>query len=152
MIQATFFLLKHNYFMFESKFFLQISEVAIGAKFSPSLAIIYMAWWESLYIFNEHNPFSNSIRWFCRFIDDLLIIWGGGEGEATIPSFCEYLNCNFLSLWFNLNFHHHHIFYLDLCLIGDSVSALIQSESYRKDIAGNAILHARSCHPSHTLK
>lgn len=37
-LQVTDFLMKHNYFFFNSQFFLQVRGVSMGAKYSPSLA------------------------------------------------------------------------------------------------------------------
>lgn len=48
----------------------------MGAKFSPSLANVFMAWWESQYVFDPCNPFLSGFVWYGRYIDDLLFIWG----------------------------------------------------------------------------
>lgn len=44
-----------------------------GGKFSPSLANIYIAMWEQNPIFSGVNPFAPHIRWYGRYIDDLLL-------------------------------------------------------------------------------
>lgn len=40
------FLLKHTFFTFDKVLYLQIRVVSMGAKFSPSLATLYVGWWE----------------------------------------------------------------------------------------------------------
>lgn len=42
---------------------------------SPSLANLYMTWWEVRYIFSVENPFRDAIVWYGRYIDDLLLVW-----------------------------------------------------------------------------
>lgn len=48
-ILATEFLLRHNYFQFDGSFFLQRCGASMGARFSQSLANIYMAAWEDVF-------------------------------------------------------------------------------------------------------
>lgn len=55
---------------------MQIKGVAIGAKFAPSVANLYMAKWE------EEGILYSMYK---RFIDDLLHIWwGGAEDMETL--------------------------------------------------------------------
>lgn len=77
----------------------------MGAKFSLSLANIYMAWWEKDDIFDVSNPFFRSIIWYGHYIGDLIIIWG--SGVAAIPDFLSYLNYNgllWITMWILLRF------------------------------------------------
>lgn len=69
------FLLQHNYFIFDQIFYLQCRGASMGAKFSPSLANLYMGWWEEEFLFSSSNPCAGAIRWYGRFIDDLLLVW-----------------------------------------------------------------------------
>lgn len=50
------YLLKHNFLIFDRQFYLQSTRASMGAKFSPSLANIYMTWWEGKYcsLFQTH--------------------------------------------------------------------------------------------------
>lgn len=52
------FLLTHNLFSFDGVFYLQRCRAAMGAWFSPSLAKLYMGWWERDCILGNLNPFS----------------------------------------------------------------------------------------------
>lgn len=47
----------------------------MGAKFLTSLANLYVGWWEERSLFCHSNPFTKAIKWYGRFIDDLILIW-----------------------------------------------------------------------------
>lgn len=74
LVSAVEFLLKHNFFSFDGDFYIQQQGVSMGARFSPSLANIFMAMWEETFLFSDHDPFSPHIRLYGRFIDDLLLM------------------------------------------------------------------------------
>lgn len=87
---AMHFLLKHNFFMFDSNFYLQTTGVLMGAKFSPAIVNIYMAWWESSFLFSDQNPFVSGILWYSRYMDDLLFI--ADVGMVAMPGFNAFLD------------------------------------------------------------
>lgn len=109
-----------------------------------------MAWWEKDFIFDVSNPFYGSIIWYGRYIDDLIIIWG--SGVAAIPDFLTYLNFNQLGLNFTVDYNVDSINFLDLCLTGNIHNCTVETITFRKQVAGNTILPAKSCHPMHTIK
>lgn len=49
------FAMEHSYFYFGGEFYLQCTGVAMGAKFAPSLANLFMALWE-FFLFSCHDP------------------------------------------------------------------------------------------------
>ena len=61
--------LTKNYFEFNKEFFLQISGTAMGKKFAPAYANIYMAHWEET-VFQKCPKLPNN---YFRYLDD---IWG----------------------------------------------------------------------------
>lgn len=148
-LEVTQYLLTHNYFLFDDTFFLQIRGVSMGAKFSPSLANLVMAYWEERYIYTVDNPFGGSLEWYGRYIDDLLIIWGGDV--PAIPSFMDYLNDNPYNLRFTAEHHQFTINFLDLTLTGVH-DEVIGTATFRKTTFGNSILRANSHHPLYTIK
>lgn len=91
------FLLKHNFFIFDKVFYLQIWGASMRAKFSPSLSNLYMGWWEEKYLFSSLNLFMDCIRWYGRFIDDLLLIW-----ECSPDNIASFVVCQwrFFKSWF----------------------------------------------------
>lgn len=120
------------------------------AKFSPSLANLYMGWWEEIFLFSHNNPFSEQIDWYCRFIDDLIFVWKGPVHEIDL--FMCYLNDNHLNLEISYNYHFEQNDYLDLSLTGHTQNGLVSTKTYRKKCAVNSLLCATSCHPPHTIK
>lgn len=72
---------------------------AMGVKFSPSLANLYMGWWERSSIFGLENLFRPFIKLYFRYIDDLLI--GMEDGQvAHLDSLLVFLNSNNKNLSF----------------------------------------------------
>lgn len=55
-LQALDYLLTHNFFMFDGGYYLQRCGASMGAKFSPSLANIFMGWWERSRVFGSDSP------------------------------------------------------------------------------------------------
>lgn len=49
LVSAVKFLLKHNFFSFDGDFYIQQQGASMGARFSPSLANIFMAMWEETF-------------------------------------------------------------------------------------------------------
>lgn len=119
----------------------------MGAKFSPSLCNIYMSIWEETCLFSCDNPFAPHIRWCGRYIDDLLLMWGGSREEAT--HMASYMNQNSMNLRFTHHYESKSIDFLDVTLVG---SGKVLVYPFRKATACNSILSAKSCHPSHVIK
>lgn len=141
------YLLQHNFFMFDCGYYLQVTGASMGAKFSPSIANIYMAWWEQKHLFHVDHPMVSHIRWYGRYIDDLLFILE--LDMAAVPAFSEFLNSNNLGLRFSVQGETDIIPFLDLNLEG--INGRIKTSTFRKNTAGNNILHAESCHPRHVV-
>lgn len=74
------YILGHNYFMLDRKFYRQVSGTAMGAKCAPSYANLFLGWWEETHVYNTEDfkyPFVT--HWF-RFIDDILFLLTGTRG------------------------------------------------------------------------
>ena len=77
LIKMAEFVLKNNLFEFNSKVFQQISGTAIGTKFAPPYACIYMDRVEQDFLeTQELQP----LLWL-RYIDDIFFIWTHGKEE-----------------------------------------------------------------------
>lgn len=68
------FCLTKNYFWFQKKFYNQQSGTAMGTKFAPIFANLYMQSWEDKYIYCDNNPFRQIVTIFKRYIDDCIIL------------------------------------------------------------------------------
>lgn len=84
--------------MFDGGYYLQRCGASMGAKFSPSLANLYMGWWERTRIFGHDSPRRLDTAFFCRYIDDLLFITS--DRNADLDHWLLYLNDNELHLKF----------------------------------------------------
>lgn len=150
LVMATQWLLSHNFFIFNREFFLQIRGVPMGGKCSPSLAGIYMSAWEMDSIFSDRNPFASHIRWFGRYIDDVLLMWEGPQNLVT--PFVTYINNNSMGLKFTANIDFPTTNFLDLTLTGNTEDGTVSIAPYRKPTSSNSILMADSSHPPHVIK
>lgn len=120
----------------------------MGACFSPPLANLYMGWWEEGRLYAADCPFQNSLFWYGRYIDNLLIIWRAGRDLLT--DFLTYLNDNPDNLTFIMDYIHVFIHFLDIWLY--SRNGQFFTLLYRKPTSGNGILRAESCHPDHAIR
>ena len=69
------FVLKNNLFEFDSTFYKQISGTAIGTKFAPPCACIFMDHIETKFLKTQDIK-----PWFWkRFVDDIFFIWTESE-------------------------------------------------------------------------
>lgn len=118
----------------------------MGAQFSPSLANLYMGWWERVRIFGDTNPFCPAIKMYQRYIDDLLFICSGNVGD--MDTFLSYINDNKLNLRCIGHMDGHSILFLDVLL--SSREGHIFSSLYRKPLSGNTLLRADFGYPRHT--
>lgn len=66
--------LLNNYFWFDRRYVQQTRRVAMGARFSPSVANLFMANWEEDIVFKDRPSHLVCYR---RYIDDLIMIWKG---------------------------------------------------------------------------
>ena len=85
-IKMAEFILKNNLFEFNSKFYKQISGTAIGTKFAPPYACIFMDYIETEFLKSQKIK-----TWpWKRFIDDIFFIWADIDGW----SYLHYDSCH----------------------------------------------------------
>lgn len=100
-----------------------------------------MGYWEDLRIWVD-NPFSQYIVYYGRYIDDVLLIWGGGLD--LFSSFVAYCNGNLLGLYFTYEINQKELVFLDLVLSHDKDTII--TSNHNKPTSGNSYLHYNSCH------
>ena len=89
LVKLAEFVLKNNFFEFNNEIKQQISGTAIGTKFAPPYACIYMDKTETDFLkMQELQPFV-----WLRYIDNIFFDWT--HGEVELKKFMEGLN-NFL--------------------------------------------------------
>ena len=86
LVKLAEFVLKNNFFEFNNEIKQQISGTAIGTKFAPPYACIYMDKTETDFLkMQELQPFV-----WLRYIDNIFFIWMHGETE--LKNFMEGLS------------------------------------------------------------
>ncbi|XP_077116947.1 uncharacterized protein LOC143773356 [Ranitomeya variabilis] len=135
------FILQHNYFWYENDFFLQICGTAMGTRFAPSYANLFVAKWEESHIFPSGNLRTGLVFWR-RFIDDVLFIWNGPMIELDF--FISNLNNNTFGLEFTPTISNTSINFLDLNIYIKNDQ--IFTKCFRKEVDSNSFIGMTSCH------
>ena len=133
-------ILKHNYFELGERNYHQLLGTAIGTKFAPPYANIFMAGIEER-IFQE---FDNPLLWL-RYLDDIFCIWT--EGEQKLKEFFEYLNNCHPTIKFTMDYSFEKINFLDVS-VRKSHNGKLETNLYTKPTDTHQFLHATSCHRS----
>ena len=130
------FVLKNNFFEFNNKIKQQISGTAIGTKFAPPYACIYMDKTETGFLkTQELQPFV-----WLRYIDDVFFIWT--HGEAELKKFMEGFN-NFLpNLKFTYESSKKIVAFLDLNVSLEN--GLVTTDLHTKSTDCHQYLHYSS--------
>ena len=138
--------LTKNDFTFDERTFLQISGTAMGKRFAPSYANIYMALWEETALAKcSHKP-----THYFRFLDDIFGIW-----EHTIEQFEQFiqiLNTHHASITVKYVTNEKQIDFLDVTVFKGpdfNTSGKLDLRVYFKDTDTHALLHKTSFHPNH---
>ncbi|KAJ1152082.1 hypothetical protein NDU88_004859 [Pleurodeles waltl] len=144
LLDLTRLVLENNVFLHDGRWYRQCQGVAMGAKFSPSYANLYMGQFEKKHLWSNCPPdLTEHILYWGRYIDDILAIWTGNVSDLNI--LIKHLNTNDFNLVFTHKMDTTKIEFLDLLLyITDNK---IMSRLYRKPTACNSVLHAHSAHP-----
>lgn len=69
--------LSYNYFRFQSDYYLQTKGTAMGSPMAPNFANLYVGQFEEHVLFGSNHPLLSNVLVYKRYIDDILVIWGG---------------------------------------------------------------------------
>ena len=108
LVKMAEFVLKNNFFEFNSKIKQQVSGTAIGTKFAPPYACLFMDKFETSFLETQQLQ---PLVWF-RYIDDIFFIWTHGEEELKI--FLKSLNEFDPSIKFTYESNKESIAFLDI--------------------------------------
>ncbi|PIO25998.1 hypothetical protein AB205_0190500, partial [Aquarana catesbeiana] len=139
------FCMTHNYFWYDGHFFSQKVGGAMGAKYAPSLANLFLAEWEDRWVF---NPKPAQLRFYHRFIDDLLLIWEGSRESAI--DFISFLNNNSNNIRLDHVISDTSVNFLDVTLT--KINNTISTKVYFKMTDRNSYLSIRSGHHPNWIK
>ena len=108
LVRMAEFVLKNNYFEFNGDVKHQISGTAIGTKFAPPYACIFMDQVETEFLQTQQ---CKPLVWF-RYIDDIFFIWT--HGKEKLNKFLEDFNKFHPNLKFTHEFSEKNVTFLDL--------------------------------------
>ena len=142
-IQMADFVLKNNFFEFNGEVKRQKCGTAIGTKFAPPYACIFMDEVEAEFLkSHELQPF----LWL-RYIDDMFFIWTHGEEKLT--QFLNELNNFHSNLKFTYEISSCTVNFLDLNV--SLRNGALHTDLYIKSTDGHQYLHYQSSQ-YHTVK
>lgn len=135
--------LKHNDFFFDNKYFLQIMGTAMGKRFAPALANIYLLEFDRAAM----NDFKIKPELFFRFLDDVFFIWLGSEKE--LKDFENFLNTLIPDIHIEFEYSKTSINFLDTTIFTEK--GQLKHTVYCKPTDTHQLLHRNSYHPPHTF-
>lgn len=141
--------LMRNDFEFNEKFYLQIKGTAMGKKFSPAYANIFMAVWEEEAF--AHCPERPLHYW--RYLDDIWGIWTGSR--EGFQRWFDILNSHDPSIKLQYTLHSEYVNFLDTTVYkGPSFDTThkLDIKVFFKETDTHALLFKSSFHPAHTYK
>lgn len=141
--------LRRNDFEFNGQYYLQIKGTAMGKRFAPAYANIFMANWEQeVFLKCKIKP-----AHYLRYLDDIWGIWTGSELEFY--GFMEVLNSHDPSIKLKTELNSHSIDFLDTTVFkgpGFMENQTLDIKVHFKDTDTHALLHKTSFHPNHTFR
>ena len=108
LIELAEIVLKNNIFEFDEKTFRQVRGTAIGTKFAPPYAILFMADLEEKIL----SAFEEKPMIWWRYIDDIFFIWE--HGEESLEKFLNKLNSFHPTIKFTAEYSKETINFLDV--------------------------------------
>ena len=136
--------LKNNYFEFNGEVFQQTSGTAIGSKFAPPYACIFMDKIEKDFLQTQkYQP----LVWL-RYIDDIFFIWN--HGEENLKVFMNHFNNFHPNIKFTYDSSKESVIFLDLRVKSDNNH--LMTTLYVKPTDKHQYLHYSSAHPDHTKR
>lgn len=141
--------LTRNDFIFNGEFYLQIKGTAMGKKFAPSYANIFMANWEE----KVFDKCSKKPLHYLRYLDDLWGIWCYSEKEFI--EFMDTLNAYDPSIKLKHVINHQTIDFLDTTVYKGPAfhsNGSLDIKVFFKQTDTHALLFKTSFHPTHTFR
>ena len=132
-------ILKKNYFTFNNETYLQTSGTAMGTRFAPNYAIIFMAELEEEFL--SQTP--KKPRIWLRFIDDIFMVWSHGEQE--LETMLKELNNFHPTIKFTEEHSDYGLPFLDTFTYIEDEH--LKTRVYHKPTDNKQYLRYSSCHP-----
>lgn len=139
LIRSLDFCLLKNYFWYDHQFYLQTRGVAMGAKFAPSVANLFMAHWEEDAVFKDRPP---QLICYRRYIDDLIIVWNGDM--ESLQLFMNRMDNNDKNIKLTWNVNTQNTVFLDLEIYKNEDGFC--TRNFFKPTDRNSFIPLSSCH------
>ena len=136
--------LKNNVLEHNMRYFKQVQGTAIGTKFAPPHAILFMGYLENKIL----NSFVKKLLLWWRNIDDIFMIWQ--HGEEKIKELLKILNSCHPTIKFTAEYSLDKVTFLDVEVISSGNKLL--TELYIKPTDAHQYLEFSSCHVYHSKK
>ena len=138
------FVLKNNFFEFNNDVLQQMYGTAIGTKFAPPYACIFMDQIETKFLrIQSHQP----MIWF-KYIDDIFFVWT--HGEEKLEEFMADFNAFNPNIQFTYESSKKSIAFLDLDVA--LYNGRLESTVHVKPTDRYQYFHYSSSHPEHTKR
>lgn len=141
--------LRRNDFVFNGKYYLQIKGTAMGKKFAPAYANIFMANWEEEVF---HKCHKKPLHYF-RYLDDIWGVWTGSKEE--FQTFLGTLNSHDPSIQLTAEVREQSVDFLDTTVYkgpGFQETHRLDVKVFFKKTDTHALLYNTSFHPRHTFR
>ena len=141
--------LTRNDFDFNGETFLQKVGTAMGARYAPSLANIFMAKFEREV---DRKCYLKPCLYF-RFLDDIFIIWN--HGEENFKTYLDILNSHHPNIKFTARCELISNDYLDLTIFKGPKfhqTGHLDTKIFFKETDTHSLLNKASFHPRHIFK
>lgn len=141
--------LRCNDFQFNGSRYLQIEGTAMGHRYAPSYANLYMSEWETGALEKcRYKPI-----FYLRFLDDIIGAWTHSKEEFV--DFINVLNSHHASIKVKYILDLNEVNFLDTTVFFEQVNEQqkkILTRVYFKPTDTHALLHKASYHPKHTFR
>lgn len=141
--------LTRNDFEFNGEFYLQIKGTAMGKRFAPSYANIFMAHWEE----NALKKCPKKPLYYFRYLDDIFGLWTFSKED--FQDFITILDTHDPSIRLKHVLNQERIDFLDTTIYkGPSFSAnqTLDIKVFFKETDTHSLLFKTSFHPKHTYR
>jgi len=139
--------LRNNDFEFAGRIFLQICGIAMGKRYAPSMANIFLRKFDKR---AAYGFFIKPLLYLC-FLDDIHFVWTGTRQELS--DYKNYLNTLMPGTKVNLTAHSQITEFLDVFIYKvphGPGTAQLQTRVFFKSTDTHQLLHSSSYHPKHT--
>ena len=86
---------KDNLILFNGKYYIQIDGVAMGSPLGPTLANIFLCYWEEIWL--EKCPQQFRPLYYRRYVDDTFLLF---SSEGHVKKFLRYINSRHVNMTF----------------------------------------------------